>query len=108
MWCCFNSKTVLEPTKIKPRNIQKPISTEVPVTIKPVTLMFRLPSDNDEKPPSSPPGASPAPAEEYKCEEVLLIERQESECNNPCTIIFAVSMIAILYMLMLESELAEL
>jgi hypothetical protein len=101
MWWCFNSKTVLEPTKINLRNIQKPLRTEVPVTVKPVTLMFRLPSDNDDKPS---PLASPAPEE-----EVPVLCSKEPECNNnPCTIIFTVSMIAILYMLMLESELAEL
>lgn len=45
MWCCFSSNSVVEPKK-KPQ-VKRVLST-VPVAVKPVTLMFRIPSEDSD------------------------------------------------------------
>ena len=109
MWCCFTANTVVEPTKLKP------LSAEVPVATKPVTLMFRLPSDDEkveEKEKEKEKVEEVAPVEEdvleppAQGEEVPSLRREE--CNNPCTIILAFAVLAILYSLMSQSDSSEL
>jgi hypothetical protein len=106
MWCCFSANTVAEPTKLKP------LAAEVPVAVKPVTLMFRLPSDEVETVSEKKADAVDAVLEEVlepldaQGEEVPSVSREE--CNNPCTIIFALATIAILYALMSQSDAGEL
>lgn len=45
MMCCFATKNVVEPVKT-PKPAASSLGAEVPVTTKPVTLMFRIPSDD--------------------------------------------------------------
>ena len=76
----------------------KPVAAEVPVTVKPVTLMFRLPSQEEE-----------ATKEEVEVEQVEEDEHPvDDSCGNPCTILLAIAVIGLLYSLMLESERVEL
>jgi hypothetical protein len=119
MWCCFNANTVIEPTKLKP------LAAEVPVVTKPVILRFRLPSDDDANikkkedvdasiKKNDVVGAVAAvpedvlePLSEYgQGEEVPSLDR--SECNNPFTIAFAISVLGLLYLLMHESDKSDL
>jgi hypothetical protein len=108
MWCCFTANTVVEPTKLKP------LSAEVPVATKPVTLMFRLPSDEnveekekvEEKLEEKLEVEEVHPLENAQGEEVPSLSREE--CNNPCTIILALAVLAILYSLMSQSDSSEL
>ena len=98
MWCCFTENTAVEPTKLK---VLKPIAAEVPVAVKPVTLMFRLPSEDVQEEPEEA-----LPLEDAQGEEVPSLERET--CNNPCTILFAICTISLLYVLMSQSENGEL
>jgi len=109
MWCCFNANTVIEPTKLKP------LAAEVPVATKPVTLMFRLPSDEadvtsqmkDEVVEATAPEHVLEPqVENAQGEEVPSLSREE--CNNPFTILLAIAMFAFLYSTMSRSDSAEL
>jgi len=107
MWCCFNATTVVEPTKLKP------LAAEVPVTTKPVTLMFRLPSDEvensqnkDEVVVSAPEHVLEPRLEDAQGEEVPSLSRRDT--NNPLTILLALAMFAFLYSIMSKSDNAEL
>lgn len=104
MWCCFSANTVVEPTKLKP------LAAEVPVATKPVTLMFRLPSEdapveNTEVVEKVVEAAQeePLPAQG---EEVPSLSREE--CNNPFTILLALAVLGFLYASMSHSDLSEL
>ena len=108
MWCCFSANTVIEPIKLKP------LSAEVPVATKPVTLMFRLPDDapaqNIEvvekrvEAVSTPEDVlEPFPAQG---EEVPSLSREE--CNNPFTILLALAVLGFLYASMSQSDISEL
>ena len=115
MWCCFTANTVIEPKKIP----LKPLAAEVPVAVKPVTLMFRLPSEEAASAPSlsNPLGAPPAPApvpsllsatstplqdelEDAQGEEVPVLDRSAAKTENSASIILALGIIGILYLLM--------
>ena len=106
MWCCFTANTVVEPTKLKP------LTADVPVTTKPVTLMFRLPSEEEAIAPA--PASAPEAVEAAHVEEPL--ENPQAEevpsvddaCGNPCTILLAIGVIGLLYAMMSQSEKAEL
>ena len=104
MWCCFTANTAVEPTKLKPLKPLKPIAAEVPVAVKPVTLMFRLPSEDVKEPEPEP--EEPLPLEDAQGEEVPSLDRET--CNNPCTILLAIATITLLYALMSQSENGEL
>ena len=105
MWCCFTANTVIEPT---PK--LKPLGAEVPVAVKPVTLMFRLPSEDAPAPApvpsllsatSTPLGAPVAEDElDAQGEEIAVLDRNSSKCENPAYIILALSMIGLIYLLM--------
>jgi len=96
MWCCFNATTAIEPTKIVQKPL-KPVAAEVPVAQKPVTLMFRLPSQEAIEEQEQ--------EEQVEVEEVVPVD---DTCGNPCTILLAITVIGLLYSLMLESERVEL
>lgn len=107
MWCCFTANTAVEPTKLKP------LTAEVPVTTKPVTLMFRLPSEDDvvenverteEKVESD---VEVQPLENAQGEEVPSLERDDA-CATPCTIFLAICVIGMLYIIMADADKAEL
>jgi len=111
MWCCYSANTVLEPTKLKP------LSAEVPVATKPVTLMFRLPSDdapaeNNEvvekvvEAVSTPEDVLEPQLENAQGEEVPSLSREE--CNNPFTILLALAVLGFLYASMSQSDISEL
>jgi len=101
MWCCFTANTAVEPTKLKALQPLKPVSAEVPVAVKPVTLMFRLPSEDVQE-----EAEEALPLEDAQGEEVPSLERET--CNNPCTILLAICTISFLYVLMSQSENGEL
>jgi hypothetical protein len=99
MWgCCFSANRVVEPTKLTPL---KPLTAEVPVTAKPVTLMFRLPEDVTEDVPEKV-----NPLEDAQGEEVPSVGPENF--NNVGTLLFVFATIALLYAMSLESESAEL
>lgn len=106
MWCCFTTNTVSEPTKLKP------LTAEVPVTTKPVTLMFRLPSENADETVEKKEEVveAHAPAAEgldagVQGEEVPSLGPEQCSVG---TILLTLATIALLYAMMLESESAEL
>jgi hypothetical protein len=108
MWCCFNANTVLEPTKLKP------LTAEVPVAKKPVTLMFRLPSEEENvekkvelvEAVSTPEDVLEPQLENAQGEEVPSLSREE--CNNPFTILLALVVLGFLYSTMSQSDISEL
>jgi len=100
MWCCFNATTVVEPIKLKP------LAAEVPVTTKPVTLMFRLPSDEVENSQNKDEVVPEPLLEDAQGEEVPSLSRRDT--NNPLTILLALAMFAFLYSIMSNSDNAEL
>jgi hypothetical protein len=107
MWCCFTANTVSEPTKLKP------LAAEVPVATKPVTLMFRLPSDEAEATTEKKDDIVSAPEPEHlledaQGEEVPSLSMDRDDYNNPFTILLALAMFAFLYSTMSRSDSSEL
>lgn len=110
MWCCFTANTVSEPAKLKP------LGAEVPVATKPVTLMFRLPSDEaeattekkDEPVSASPEHVLEPRLEDAQGEEVPSLSMDRDDYNNPFTILLALAMFAFLYSTMSRSDSSEL
>jgi hypothetical protein len=97
----LTANTAVEPTKIVP----KPLSAEVPVAVKPVTLMFRLPSEEDKPENVLESGVEVATVHEVVVEEEPSLTDTH---NNPYTIMFAIAVLGILYTFMRESENSEL
>jgi hypothetical protein len=104
MWrCCFTSNAVTQPTKLTP---VKSITAEVPVTAKPVTLMFRLPEDVTVEKVVEDVPEEVNPLENSQGEEVPSVGPED--CNNVGTLLFIFATMALLYAMSLESERAEL
>ena len=104
MWrCCFTANSVSEPTNLKPL---KPLTADVPVTTKPVTLMFRLPEEVTVEKVVEDVPKEVNPLENSQGEEVPSVG--PDDCNNVGTLLFIFATVALLYAMSLESERAEL
>jgi hypothetical protein len=117
MWCCFSANTVVEPTKLKP------LAAEVQVAKKPVTLMFRLPSEDPPQVPNllqaskpqvpnllqaSKPQAPEAP-KTIEIKEVEHLENADCEivdasCVNVYSALLALALLILLYLLTVDAE----
>lgn len=101
MWgCCFTANSVTQPTNLKP------ITADVPVTTKPVTLMFRLPEEVTVEKVVEDVPKEVNPLENSQGEEVPSVG--PDDCNNVGTLLFIFATVALLYAMSLESERAEL
>lgn len=113
MWCCFDAITVIEPKKINA--VPKRLTAEVPVTVKPVTLMFRIPSQDEEKVKEKEKEKVEVKEKEKaeiqetvddcsEDQEICSVDSNVGYCNTPFTIIYSLSIMALLYLLILETE----
>ena len=106
MMCCFTATPVVEPVKI-PKPLPSSIGAEVPVTIKPVTLMFRIPSDDIPEKKEDEEDVESECHDEDTCdsqgEEVPVIEREEQSMDSVNNILLLGLTIVILYTISVDA-----
>jgi hypothetical protein len=108
MMCCFTATPVVEPVQI-PKPSPSSIGAEVPVTTKPVTLMFRIPSDDipEKKEDEEDVDSESEDEDEDTCdsqgEEVSVIEREKQSMDSVNNILLLGLTIVILYTISVDA-----